>query len=118
MLSTYLKQNGGVDPAYTNEREVTITYDSEGFRNPEDLRDWKMVFAGDSFTELGYLPYEDLFTTHLGALLHTSVKNLGVGYTGTLTQTYYLKLYGKSASTTDAFLVFFEGNDLDDLLRE
>ncbi len=118
VLSTYLQQSRGLEDTYGDEDEVTITYDRDGFRNPEDLKEWRLVFAGDSFTELGYLRYEDLFTTQVGEMLHVGVKNLGVGYTGTLTQTCYLKLFGKSPDTTDAFLVFYEGNDLEDLLRE
>ena len=74
--------------------------------------------VGDSFTELGFLPYEDLFTTRLGQALDRRVKNLGASYTGTATQVFYLQEYGKAASTTDVLLVFFEGNDFQDLVNE
>ncbi|TMA55381.1 MAG: hypothetical protein E6J75_12085 [Deltaproteobacteria bacterium] len=112
VLETAYRMNGGVDGAYRDEPVVLVTYDSLGFRNPPDLHDWEIAVAGDSFTELGFLSYEDLFTTRLGNLLKLRVKNLGVSYTSTFTQTFYLKAYGKSASTTDAVVVFFEGNDV------
>jgi len=118
VLETCDRVNGGIEDAYRDEPVVTITYDRQGFRNPPDLKDWDVVVVGDSFTELGYLPYEDLFTTRLGSLLKVRVKNLGVSYTGTLTQTFYLKEYGKAPSTTDAVLVFFEGNDVLDIALE
>ena len=118
VLRTCDRTNGGSDDAYRDEPVVTITYDGQGFRNPPDLRDWDVAVVGDSFTELGYLPYEDLFTTRLGDLRKLRVKNLGVSYTGTLTQTLYLKEYGKAPSTTDAVLVFFEGNDVLDIALE
>jgi hypothetical protein len=106
------------ETAYTDEPSVTIEYDALGFRNPVDLKDWEVVVAGDSLTELGFLPYDDLFTTVAGRELKLRVKNLGVSYTGPLTHTFYLRTYGKSTSTRHAVLAFFEGNDLDDILVE
>jgi len=113
-----LSAGGGADDPYQNEPAITVEYDRDGFRNPESLRDWVIVVAGDSFTELGHLPYEDLFTTRLALDLKVPVKNLGVSYTGTLAQTLYLRTYGKAPSTREAILVFFEGNDVADLVRE
>ncbi|MDQ3817090.1 MAG: SGNH/GDSL hydrolase family protein [Acidobacteriota bacterium] len=112
------KLAGGAHNPYLNEPEIMAAYDRDGFRNPEDLTDWDIVVVGDSFTELGFLPYDDLFTTRLGKLLGARVKNLGVSYTGTLTQTFYLKEYGISPSTRQSILVFFEGNDIDDIQAE
>ena len=108
----------GTDDTYRDEAPVTITYDSMGFRNPPDLSDWDIVVAGDSFTELGFLPYSELFTTQLGELLHKRVKNLGVSFTGTITQTAYLTEFGRSPSTKEAVVVFFEGNDVADIIVE
>ncbi len=80
--------------------------------------DWDVVVAGDSFTELGYLQNEELFTTISGKILDVRVSNLGTSYTGPLTQLSYLRDYGISASTKQAVIVFFEGNDLSDLATE
>jgi len=103
---------------YLNEPEITVAYDRQGFRNPEDLTDWDIAVVGDSFTELGFLPFDDLFTTKLGKLLGVRVKNLGASSTSTLTQTFYLKEYGISRSTRQSILIFFEGNDIEEIQEE
>jgi hypothetical protein len=99
---------------------ITVTYDRAGFRNRDDISDWDVAVAGDSFTELGHLRSEELFTTVLGQSLGVRVLNLGTGYTGPLTQLSYLRDYGIAGSTRirHAFIVFFEGNDLEDLAWE
>ena len=109
---------GPVPEAYRHEPDLDVTYDGLGFRNPDALDDWDIVVVGDSFTELGNLPYEDLFTTRLGSLVRRRVKNLGVSSTGPLTHIFYLERYGRSRSTKSALLVFYEGNDVIDLTRE
>jgi len=100
---------------FPEEQEVTLQYDKNGFRNPTDLEDWEIVVIGDSFTELGNLKYEDLFSTRLGSLMSRSVKNLGISHTGVLNQTACLQHFGISESTKHVVWVFFEGNDLQDL---
>ena len=110
---------GTAEPnAYANEQNITVTYDHEGFRNPNSLTDWEIVIVGDSFTELGFLPQEDLFSSRVAEMLGVRVKNLGVSFTGTLSHNHFLREYGKSQSTKDAILVFFEGNDIADTVRE
>ncbi len=118
VLRTGLQQTGAVDKAYEEEEPLLITYDRDGFRNPENLDEWEIVFTGDSFTELGYLRYEDLFTTRVGRILEKPVKNVGVSHTGPFSYIHCVKEFGISKGTTDAVLVFFEGNDLKDLMRE
>lgn len=118
VLGPALKLAGGLDHVYDNEPPVTVSYDKDGFRNPVGLTDWDIVFAGDSFVELGYMPYQDLYTTRVGRLLHRRVKNLGCSYTGPLTYHYYLDEYGRSPSLRDAVMVFFGGNDFSDLAQE
>jgi hypothetical protein len=113
-----VKQPSILPNPYTNEPVITVEYDRNGFRNPDHLSDWKIAVAGDSFTELGYLPYEQLFTSILAKKLNLSVLNLGTSYTGPLTQLSYLDDYGIAASTKHAMIVFFEGNDLENLANE
>jgi hypothetical protein len=118
VLRTMLDTMNPVENPYRDEPSLVIDYDAEGFRNPADLKDWEIVVAGDSFTELGFLSYDDLFTTVAGRELNLRVKNMGVSHTGPLTQTFYLKAYGKSPRTRHAVLGFFEGNDLYDIEQE
>ena len=100
---------------FPQEEEITLQYDKDGFRNPADLEDWEIVVIGDSFTELGNLKYEDLFSTRLGSLMGRSVKNLGISHTGVLNQIACLHHFGISESTKHVVWVFFEGNDVRDL---
>ncbi|MBE7499289.1 MAG: hypothetical protein HS113_03065 [Verrucomicrobiales bacterium] len=46
------------------------------------------------------------------------MRNLGVSHTGPLTHLHYLETYGLTPATRDAVIVFFEGNDPEDLARE
>ncbi|HMJ91231.1 MAG TPA: hypothetical protein VK530_15525 [Candidatus Acidoferrum sp.] len=117
-LSAYMRIHGADDGPYTNEQTVVVEYDALGFRNSPNLTDWDVVVTGDSFVELGFLPYETLFTTLAAEQLGIRIKNLGVSCTGPISQTFYVKNYGKGASTRDAVLCFYEGNDLNDLDRE
>ena len=118
VLNTRLSQLHILPNPYTNEPVITVKYNKEGFRNPDDISDWNVVVTGDSFTELGYLRDEELFTTILGEILKVGVLNLGTSYTGPLTQLSYLRDYGISGSTQHAIIGFFEGNDLEDLVTE
>jgi len=109
----------GVDPnPFEDEATVLITYDRDGFRNPEDLDDWDIAVSGDSFTELGYLPYEALTTTVLAQESGLRVKNVGVSGVSTLSEIAYLERYGIAPSTRQWVLAFFEGNDLSELEQE
>lgn len=119
VLHTQLKRvNAAEHGVYADEEIRTYEYDHLGFRNSTDLKDWDIVFVGDSFTELGYLPHEELVSSRVGEQLGVSVKNLGASYTGTLTHNFYLQKFGKSSSTRKAVLVFFEGNDIKDAVAE
>jgi hypothetical protein len=106
------------DNAYADEEEVTISYSSEGFRNPETLKDWQLAIVGDSFTESGYLPAEEIFPTLTGKALGLTVKNLGISDTGTYSHCFYLKNFGRAPSCKQAVVAFFEGNDVNDNARE
>lgn len=117
-LATALKNINCTDDAYRTEAEVTIHYDKDGFRNPDSLADWDIVVAGDSFTESGYLPDNEIFTGILAAATDRRVKNLGISDTGNFSHSFYLKSYGKSPSSRTAVLAFFEGNDLVDDIKE
>jgi len=110
-------QNVSGDP-YPDEAEIEVTYDADGFRNPADLTDWDVVVAGDSFTEAGYLAYDDLFTTQLAQQTGLRVKNLGQSGTGTVYQNCLLEHFGVSPGTRHAVIAYYEGNDPTETLYE
>lgn len=118
VLSTLMRCRYNLRNAFPNEPTITLHYDSQGFRNSCNLHNWQVAVVGDSFVELGHLPDESLITTQLSQILQIKVKNIGTSYTGTLTHNYYLQQYAASPSLKHSLLVFFEGNDIDDLARE
>ncbi|MCP5526203.1 MAG: hypothetical protein H7A47_05280 [Verrucomicrobiales bacterium] len=118
VMRTYLRSIGLVAEAYADEPVITLRYDEHGFRNEPRPSAWEIAVAGDSFTELGDVPYERLFTTILARNLGCRVLNLGVGGTGAFTQLSYLEHFGISPRTRDVMVVFFEGNDLWDIVVE
>lgn len=118
VITTYLKELRLPTAPYRDEAVITVKYDDQGFRNDPRPAEWLIAVAGDSFTELGHLPSAQLFTTILGQRLAVPVRNLGVSYTGPLSQLSYLNDYGISSMTRVAVIVFYEGNDLEDLTRE
>ena len=118
VLSRQLELNGISPNPFKNEPVMTVQYDFRGFRNADDLTTWEIAVAGDSFTELGYLEQPQLFTSTLAEKLGRPVLNLGTSHTGPLTQLSYLDTFGASSGLKHTLIVFFEGNDLDDLARE
>ena len=118
VINTRMAQLNIAPNPYVDEPEKTITYNKTGFRSADDILEWDIAVAGDSFTELGHLQDEELFTTILGNDLNVNVMNLGTAYTGPLTQLSYLRDYGIPANIKVAVIVFFEGNDLRDLASE
>lgn len=113
-----MKQLRVSSDSYRDERTITVRYDSHGFRNERWPTFWEIAVAGDSFVELGNLEFEKLFTTILGHLTQRPVLNLGVSHTGPLTQLCYLENYGVSQRTRQVVVVFYEGNDLEDVTAE
>ncbi|NLH75004.1 MAG: hypothetical protein GX456_18305 [Verrucomicrobia bacterium] len=117
-IRTALREMGYPEDPYKEEPVVTVHYDELGFRNEEKLQDWEIAVAGDSFTELGYLPYDQLFTSVMGRILKARVLNLGVSATGPLNQLHLLEQYGIARSTRHTIIVFCEANDLEDVEAE
>lgn len=108
----------GTDNAYVNEPQITVEYDADGFRNPPGLKDWNAVVVGDSYTELGYLPFDQISSTVAAKLTGQHIKNLGVCNTGLLTYARYLRHFGAAPSCKRVVYVMFEGNDVQDTTGE
>ncbi len=108
----------GTDNAYASEPVVTIDYDTNGFRNPPDLKDWDAVVVGDSYVELGYLPFEQTSSAIAAARTGLRIKGLGACATGLLTYSRYLRHFGAAPSCKRVVYVMFEGNDVQDTTRE
>jgi hypothetical protein len=103
---------------YRDEPVITVRYDALGFRAEELARDWEIAVAGDSFVELGCLAHADLFTTLLASFCAVEVRNLGASNTGPWTHLHYLEAYGIVPGLRRVVIVFYEGNDLQDIAWE
>lgn len=115
-IRTRLELEGlAAQETYRDEPAITVRYDALGFRDDDVGDDWEIVVAGDSFVELGCLAHADLFTTLLGRSLGERVRNLGASNTGPLTHLHYLEDFGLAPTLKQAVVVFYEGNDLQDL---
>lgn len=108
----------GTDNAYLEDPAITVTYDKEGFRNSLDLKDWDVAIVGDSYTELGYLPREQLTSTVVAERTRLRVKNLGVCDSGLLAYARFLKNFGATPSVKQVVFVLFEGNEVQDTTVE
>lgn len=117
-LSEYLKLRYATDKAYENEASFTSRYDADGFRNPEGMKSWQAVVVGDSFTESGMLPVEQIFTSVAEQQSGLSIRNLGVCNTGTLSHLEYLRQFAANDSARHAVLAFYDGNDILDTTEE
>ena len=108
----------GTDNAYVNEPAITVAYDADGFRNPPGMTDWDAVVVGDSYTELGYLPFDKISSSVAADRTKLRIKNLGACCTGLLTYASYFRHFGTAPSSRRVVFVMFEGNDVQDTTRE
>jgi len=91
-------------------------YDENGFRNERDLKSADIVVIGDSFVEDMTVPQAQLTTSLLARLQGKMVANLGqVGY-GPQQELIVLKRYGLPLRPSTVVWMFYEGNDLQDVL--
>ncbi len=106
------------DHAYEDERPFTLAFDHDGFRNPPGMTDWDVVVVGDSFTEAGYQPFEQIYTSVAAARSGLRIRNLANCNTGPFTQMEFLRRFGHAPSCRIAVMGFFEGNDIRDARHE
>ncbi len=118
VLRSGVRAVGLPDDVYRDEAPLRVRHDREGFRNESRVPAWEVAVAGDSFTELGHLPYAELFTSHLARRTGWRVRNLGVSHTGPLSHLHFLQQWGVSPATRHLIIAFYEGNDWEDLSRE
>src|SRR6202790_1194960 len=93
-----------------------VTYDHNGFRNQSDLKSADMVVIGDSFVEGLTVPDSQLTTSLLARLQGDVVANLGQSAYGPQQELVVLKRYGLPLQPRTVVWMFFEGNDLEDVV--
>jgi hypothetical protein len=93
-----------------------VTYDHNGFRNEVDLKKAEMIVIGDSFVEGLTVPTAQLTTSLLEQLQSKVVANLGQSAYGPQQELVVLKRYGLPLQPHTVIWMFFEGNDLEDVI--
>jgi hypothetical protein len=93
-----------------------VRYDHNGFRNKTDLKSAEIAVIGDSFVEGLTVSYEQLATSLLANLQGKVVANLGQSTYGPQQELVVLKRYGLPLQPRTVVWMFFEGNDLEDVI--
>ncbi|MGO9519603.1 MAG: alginate O-acetyltransferase AlgX-related protein [Candidatus Korobacteraceae bacterium] len=93
-----------------------VTYDRNGFRNQRDLERADIVVIGDSFVEGLTVTDTELGTSQLAMLQRAVVANLGQSTYGPLQELIVLKRYALPLRPRTVVWMFFEGNDLQDVI--
>ena len=91
-------------------------YDRNGFRNERDLQSADMVVIGDSFVEAMTVANAELVTSQLARLQGKIVANLGQSGYGPLQELVVLQRYALPLHPHTVVWMFFEGNDLQDVI--
>jgi hypothetical protein len=94
-----------------------VQYDHNGFRNETDLKSADIVVVGDSFVEDITTPTAQLMTSLLARLQGKVVANLGQYGYGPLEEEPVLRRYGLPLQPRTVVWMFYEGNDLKDVVH-
>lgn len=57
VIRAYVRHERLPTEPYDDEPAITVKYDEHGFRNESHPGAWSVAVAGDSFVELGHLPF-------------------------------------------------------------
>lgn len=102
---------GDADPY---EREVTFQTDYEGFRNSTDIKQAEIIFLGDSYTEAGNVPDDEIFVQRTGRALGVTVRNLGRSSYSPPAELIVLKKHGLKCQPRTVVWQIAETNDLEE----
>ena len=100
-------------------REI-INNDKFGFKNSNKIYNKKIniIVVGDSFAEGIPFGNENDIANQIRSNSNMNALNLGIGGTGPLTSYATIKEYGENFQPETILYLFYEGNDLDDLMIE
>jgi putative hemolysin len=108
---------GGIPPSDMTLFRWDVKYDRNGFRNGVDLTGADTIVLGDSMVEAISVPDAQLMTSLLARLQGRVVANLGQYGYGPLEEQVVLKRYGLPLRPRTVLWMFYEGNDLRDVIR-
>lgn len=104
-----------------NGEWITLDTDEYGFNNPTGLFELEgidIMLIGDSFTHGYCVKREENIAGQLKILSGTPVLNLGSAASGPLIEFAILKEFGEFLKPKRVLWMYFEGNDLADLIEE
>jgi hypothetical protein len=93
-----------------------VKYDHNGFRNELDLKQADIIVIGDSIVEGLTVSNSQLMTSLLSNLQGKLVANLGQSAYGPQQELVVLKRFGLPLQPRTVVWMFFEGNDLSDVI--
>jgi hypothetical protein len=109
--------NFKLPPAATTLYRWDVNYDRNGFRNDLDLNSADLAVIGDSFVEETTISTAQLMTSRLAHLENKVVANLGQYGYGPLEEMAVLKRYALPLYPRTVLWMFYEGNDLKDVIH-
>ncbi len=97
-----------------------IKNDRYGFKNPNNVyeKNINLMILGDSFAEGVPFDEENDIAGYIRNNSKYNAINFGVAGSGPLLSLAIIEEYGKIFKPKDVFYLFYEGNDMDDLLDE
>jgi hypothetical protein len=109
--------NFKLPPGATTLYRWDVNYDQNGFRNDLDLKSADLAVIGDSFVEETTVSTAQLMTTRLAHFDNRVVANLGQYGYGPLEELAVLKRYALPLHPRTVLWMFYEGNDLKDVIH-
>lgn len=108
-----LVRYGQVSP-FVEIRKSHIAYstDAQGFRNRDEATTADVVVLGDSFTELPYIDYDEVWPNVLAARTGLRIRNLAVSGHAPTQQLVVLRTWGRAYKPRLVIFAFYEGNDI------
>jgi len=116
-LGSFIQFKYQIPPSDMTWYRWDAKYDNHGFRNLSDLKSADIAVIGDSFVEGFTLPDAQLVTSELASLQGEEVANLGHSDYGPKEELVVLRRYGLPLRPRTVVWMFFEGNDLTDVMR-
>jgi hypothetical protein len=96
---------------------VEYRYDRHGLRNRRDMDAADIVVIGDSFVEGWGVPADGLLTVEIERRLRRPVANVAQAWYGPQQELELLRRFGLPLHPSVCVWVFYEGNDLADVVR-
>jgi hypothetical protein len=94
-----------------------LKYDQNGFRNEVNLESADIAVIGDSLVEAMTVPTAQIMTSRLADLQGKVVANLGQSNYGPREELIVLRRYALPLRPRTVLWMFYEGNDLQDVVR-